>query len=83
MLLYFPLLLISWAHVYTGSAFSVFPIPKATAVPFEWSGLAILLAATAISWAVAGAARTAGSRILDAGLTAFVLYAMFAAAINS
>ncbi len=76
-------LLIAWAHIYTGSAFSVFPIPNATAVPFEWSGLAILLAATAISWAVAGAARTAGSRILDAGLTAFVLYAMFVAAINS
>ena len=76
-------LLIAWAHIYTGSAFSVFPIPNATAVPYEWSGLAILLAATAISWAVAGAARTAGSRILDAGLTALVIYTIFAAAINS
>lgn len=77
-------LLIACSHIYTGSAFSVFPIPNATVIPFEWtSGLAILLVATAISWAVARAARTAGSGILDAGLTALVLYTMFAAAINS
>lgn len=87
-------LLIAWAHTYTGSAFSVFPIPNATVLPFEWSfgllqppmpllGLAIFLAATAISWAVGNTARTAGRQILDAGLTALVLYTMLAAAINS
>ena len=87
-------LLAAWAHIYTGSAFSVFPIPNATVLPFEWSfgllqypmpllGLAFLVAATAISWAIAGRARTIGGRVLDAGLTTLVIYEMLAAAINS
>ncbi len=50
---WFPL--IAWAHIYTGSAFSVFPIPNATVVPFAWSGPVILIAATAIFRQVSGA----------------------------
>ena len=76
-------LLIAWSHIYTGLAFSVFPIPNATAMPFAWSGSLILFATTAISWAIAGVARTVGGRVLDAGLTVLVIYTMFAAAINS